>query len=115
MFERVTPFLRRRPEQGIPSLGTDNVMVAQGVEHSGLFLGPARALPPAAILMGYSITAVGFGSAASIAVVSCAAYALDTSFGWRKRLGFGICAVVVFSVLIATLWIYLILPLSRQH
>ena len=81
----------------------------------GLFLGAPRALPPAAILVGYSITAVGFGSAASIAVVSCAAYALDTSFGWRKRLGFGIGAVVVFSLLAATCWFYLILPLSRRQ
>lgn len=80
----------------------------------GIFLGRAAALPPTAILVGYTITAVGFGFAAFIAAISCAAYALDTSFGKRKRLWFGFCAVLALSLLFVVCWFYLVLPLWRR-
>eukprot|EP01043_Picozoa_sp_COSAG02_P002106 COSAG02_NODE_47_length_45434_cov_101.776221_14_plen_500_part_00 len=77
----------------------------------GLFLRVEVEPPPAAILVGYTITAVGFGFVAVIAVLVCGAYALDAALGWRQRIGFGVCAVAALGLLTVISWFYLFVPL----
>lgn len=80
----------------------------------GIFLKESSVVvPPKALLVGYSITAVGFAFATTIACMWSASNAVDTTLSKMARFCHALSALAVLILMLVVAWHYLLVVIVQ--